>query len=125
MKNFIILLINIYQYFSKLTPSRCRFYPTCSQYTKEAILKYGLIKGGVIGIKRICRCHPLNKGGYDPVPWIEDCMKNIALILASGTGSRCELNLPKQFAKIGNKTILEYTLDVFETHKLIDEIYLE
>lgn len=51
-------------------------------------------------------------------------MKNIALILASGTGSRCELNLPKQFAKIGNKTILEYTLDVFETHELIDEIYL-
>lgn len=51
-------------------------------------------------------------------------MKNIALILASGTGSRCELNLPKQFAKIGNKTILEHTLDVFETHELIDEIYL-
>lgn len=68
MKNFIILLINIYQHFSKLTPSRCRFYPTCSQYTKEAILKYGLLKGGVLGVKRICRCHPLNEGGYDPVP---------------------------------------------------------
>lgn len=68
MKNFIILLINIYQRFSKLTPSRCRFYPTCSQYTKEAILKYGLLKGGVLGVKRICRCHPLNEGGYDPVP---------------------------------------------------------
>ncbi len=51
-------------------------------------------------------------------------MKNIALILASGTGSRCNLGIPKQFAKINNKTILEYTIDAFETHKLIDEIYL-
>ncbi len=51
-------------------------------------------------------------------------MKNIALILASGTGSRCKLDVPKQFAKIGDKTILEYTIDAFETHELIDEIYL-
>lgn len=51
-------------------------------------------------------------------------MKNIALILASGTGSRCNLGIPKQFAKINNKTILEYTVDAFETHELIDEIYL-
>ena len=51
-------------------------------------------------------------------------MKNIALILASGTGSRCNLGIPKQFAKINNKTILEYTIDAFETHKLIDEIYI-
>lgn len=68
MKNFILLLIKIYQKFSKLTPSRCRFYPTCSQYTKEAIIKYGVVKGGWLGIKRIARCHPLNEGGYDPVP---------------------------------------------------------
>ncbi len=51
-------------------------------------------------------------------------MKNIALILASGTGSRCNLGIPKQFAKINNKTILEYTINAFETHELIDEIYL-
>lgn len=51
-------------------------------------------------------------------------MKNIALILASGTGSRCNLGIPKQFAKINNKTILEYTVNAFETHELIDEIYL-
>ena len=68
MKKIILLLINVYQKLSKLTPSRCRFYPTCSQYTKEAIIKYGIIKGGTLGIKRIARCHPLNKGGYDPVP---------------------------------------------------------
>lgn len=51
-------------------------------------------------------------------------MKNIALILASGTGSRCKLGFPKQFAKINNKTILEYTINAFENHNLIDEIYI-
>lgn len=68
MKKIILLLISIYQKFSSLTPPRCRFYPTCSEYTKQAIIKYGLIKGSVLGIKRICKCHPLNEGGYDPVP---------------------------------------------------------
>lgn len=68
MKKIFIFLINIYQKISSLTPSRCRFYPTCSQYTKEAIIKYGIFKGGGLGVKRICKCHPLNKGGYDPVP---------------------------------------------------------
>lgn len=68
MKKFILFLITIYQKFSRLTPSVCRFYPTCSQYTKEAIMKYGILKGGWLGLKRIFRCHPGNPGGYDPVP---------------------------------------------------------
>jgi hypothetical protein len=67
MQKIFIFLINIYQKISRLTPSRCRFYPTCSEYTKQAIIKYGIIRGGWLGIKRICRCHPLNEGGYDPL----------------------------------------------------------
>ncbi len=68
MKKVFLFLISIYQKFSRLTPSVCRFYPTCSEYTKQAILKYGILKGGWLGIKRIARCHPGNEGGYDPVP---------------------------------------------------------
>ena len=68
MKRFFIFLISIYQKVSKLTPPVCRFSPTCSQYTKEAIIKYGVLKGCWLGIKRICRCHPGCEGGYDPVP---------------------------------------------------------
>ena len=68
IKKFFIKLIEIYQWFSKFTPKVCRFHPTCSQYMKEAVIKYGIFKGGFLGVKRILRCHPFNKGGYDPVP---------------------------------------------------------
>ncbi|QDO92662.1 membrane protein insertion efficiency factor YidD [Formosa sediminum] len=64
-----LFLIKIYQTFiSPLTPASCRYHPTCSQYTKEALLKHGLIKGGWLAIKRIFSCHPWGGSGYDPVP---------------------------------------------------------
>ena len=68
IKKILIKLIQVYRFFSKYTPSVCRFQPTCSQYTMEAIEKYGARKGLWLGIKRILRCHPKNPGGYDPVP---------------------------------------------------------
>ncbi|MFN3873741.1 MAG: membrane protein insertion efficiency factor YidD [Ignavibacterium sp.] len=64
-----IILIKIYQIFiSPLFPSSCRYNPTCSHYTLEALKKYGLLKGLWLGIKRISRCHPWGGSGYDPVP---------------------------------------------------------
>lgn len=65
MKKFALKLINIYQFFSKLTPKTCRFYPSCSEYTKQAIEKYGVAKGSWLGIKRIAKCHPFSEGGVD------------------------------------------------------------
>lgn len=64
-----LFLIKIYQLFiSPLTPATCRFHPTCSQYSKEALKKYGLLKGSWLAIKRIFSCHPWGKSGHDPVP---------------------------------------------------------
>ncbi|MBQ7075247.1 MAG: membrane protein insertion efficiency factor YidD [Clostridia bacterium] len=69
MKKLIVSLIKFYQKFlSPLKKPCCRFYPTCSAYCLEAVEKYGALKGGWLSVKRICRCHPWNKGGYDPVP---------------------------------------------------------
>lgn len=65
----IIALITIYQKcISPVLPRSCKFYPSCSQYMKDAIEKYGVIKGIILGIWRILRCNPLSAGGYDPVP---------------------------------------------------------
>ena len=68
MKKILILGIKSYRkYISPLKRPCCIFYPTCSQYTLEAIEKYGALKGSIMGIKRILKCHPYNKGGFDPV----------------------------------------------------------
>lgn len=74
MKKIILLLIRIYQktlsfdhgLLKVFKPyGQCRFYPTCSQYTYQSIEKYGVYKGAWLGVKRISRCHPWNKGGID------------------------------------------------------------
>ncbi len=69
MKRVIIGSIKVYQKaISPLLPPSCRYYPTCSHYAIEAVRKHGAIKGTLMGTSRILRCHPLVKGGYDPVP---------------------------------------------------------
>lgn len=70
MKRIFLSLIRFYQRrISPVFPARCRFSPTCSAYAYEAICKYGAVKGSVLALKRICRCHPFYKGDwYDPVP---------------------------------------------------------
>jgi len=69
MKKISLGLIRVYQTtLSPLLGHHCRFYPTCSMYTYQAIEKYGLIKGIVLGIKRLFKCHPLHPGGVDYIP---------------------------------------------------------
>lgn len=69
MKGIALALIRFYQKgISPVLPSVCRYVPTCSQYGYEAIGKYGVWKGGRMALWRILRCHPLAKGGVDPVP---------------------------------------------------------
>lgn len=69
MKQFILALIRFYKkWISPALPPSCRFTPTCSQYTYEAIEKYGILRGSGLGLRRLSRCHPWNPGGYDPVP---------------------------------------------------------
>ncbi len=63
-----IYLIRFYQkYISPIKGPTCRFYPSCSQYSLEALRKYGLFKGMYLSISRILKCHPFNDGGYDPL----------------------------------------------------------
>ncbi len=68
MKRVLIGLICLYQrYISPLKRPSCRFYPTCSQYAREAIEKKGVLRGVWLALRRVLRCHPFSEGGYDPV----------------------------------------------------------
>jgi putative membrane protein insertion efficiency factor len=69
MKKILMIIIRGYQLFlSPVLGSNCRYAPSCSHYTHQAIARYGTVKGVWLGIKRILRCHPWADGGYDPVP---------------------------------------------------------
>lgn len=69
MKRIVLAPIRFYQkWISPALPPSCRFYPSCSEYTCQAIEKYGVLRGGWFGLRRIARCHPFNPGGFDPVP---------------------------------------------------------
>jgi hypothetical protein len=68
MNKIFILLIKIYQNSLGLVfPKSCRFYPSCSEYSIQALRDYGVLKGGWLSFKRVLRCNPFNAGGYDPV----------------------------------------------------------
>jgi len=67
-KGAILLLKGYKKFISPLLPPMCRFEPTCSVYAMQAIERYGVIRGSWMGVRRLSRCHPLNEGGWDPVP---------------------------------------------------------
>ncbi|MFA6027380.1 MAG: membrane protein insertion efficiency factor YidD [Patescibacteria group bacterium] len=76
IKALFLKAISLYQktlspdhgWFSETTPYGCKFHPTCSEYSYQAIDKYGIIRGGLLSTKRVLRCHPFSRGGYDPIP---------------------------------------------------------
>ncbi|MCK5742720.1 MAG: membrane protein insertion efficiency factor YidD [Chlorobi bacterium] len=69
MKSIFIFLIKIYKWIiSPIFPSSCRFYPTCSSYSIEALEKHGALRGSFLSAKRIVKCQPFHPGGFDPVP---------------------------------------------------------
>ncbi|MBN1856409.1 MAG: membrane protein insertion efficiency factor YidD [Dehalococcoidia bacterium] len=74
----VVAAIRTYQRtVSEVTPHRCRFQPTCSEYMLEAVERYGVAKGVWLGLKRLVRCHPFSQVGYDPVPKIgESCTQS-------------------------------------------------
>ena len=69
MKHVLIFVITMYQkLLSPWLPPTCRFTPSCSQYAKEALKRYGALRGIFLSSKRVLKCHPFHAGGYDPVP---------------------------------------------------------
>lgn len=69
MKAFLLVLLRGYQYTLRpLLGANCRFYPSCSDYAKEAIERHGASRGALLAMRRLLKCHPYHRGGFDPVP---------------------------------------------------------
>ena len=93
MRWLLMKLVRGYQrWISPLFPPTCRYYPTCSTYMLQALVKHGALKGGLMGLARILRCHPFVRGGVDPVPDHFTLRRNVAAERAY----RAEMQLDKQ-----------------------------
>ncbi|HIJ81621.1 MAG TPA: membrane protein insertion efficiency factor YidD [Desulfuromonadales bacterium] len=69
LKSGLLLVIRFYQkIISPFLPKACRFYPSCSEYSRESLIRHGAAKGALLAFVRITKCHPFHPGGYDPVP---------------------------------------------------------
>ncbi len=74
MKAVMVQMMKGYKrWISPMLPVACRFVPTCSEYAIEAISRHGAVRGSVLAVGRLLRCHPFVRGGYDPVPHVHDC----------------------------------------------------
>ena len=73
----VLMLIRVYQvFFSPLNISSCRYHPTCSRYTYEAVERYGVRRGAWLGVRRVLRCHPFSPGGFDPIPDLDSASQD-------------------------------------------------
>jgi putative membrane protein insertion efficiency factor len=87
-KWILLLLVSLYQVFlSPFFGGACKFYPSCSRYGYEAIAKHGAWRGSVLAVKRLLRCRPFTKGGFDPVPDVEELMERRAKERANLAGN--------------------------------------
>ncbi|WP_223920517.1 membrane protein insertion efficiency factor YidD [Geobacter sp. AOG2] len=69
LKRIALIVIRLYQkLLSPLLPQTCRFYPSCSEYSRESIVRHGVARGVWLTLIRLCKCHPFHPGGFDPVP---------------------------------------------------------
>ncbi|WP_203639855.1 membrane protein insertion efficiency factor YidD [Levilactobacillus wangkuiensis] len=100
MRHILTWLVRGYQrWISPLFPPSCRYYPTCSNYMLQALAKHGALKGGLMGIARILRCHPFVRGGVDPVPDHFTLKRNVAAEKAYRQAMKLDEEHPESLSK--------------------------